>query len=69
MEEWVNNLDPYDGRYGKNHNSMYYDANTILNAAEAIKFFSLWYEQGNFYNYENEIENEDEGNVVVQHVI
>jgi len=69
MNELPNNEDPYDNQNGTLYNWMYHDQNTKLDAAEAIKFFSLWYEKGNFYNYEIEPPNASQGNFIVRHVI
>jgi len=58
-----------DDPYGINHNSMDFDHNTKLDGAEAIKFFSLWYEQANFYNYTIDPNDRNAGKINVRHVI
>jgi len=58
-----------DKVFGVVPNWMYYDNTTQLNVVEAMQFFSLSYELGDFYNYEIEPDNKHAGNFFVQHVI
>jgi len=55
--------------YGIAHNSMQYDDNTQLDGDEAKKFFSIWYEQGSFYDYNHEPSDYSEGKLILRDVI
>jgi len=65
----LRNVNENDKPLGQVSNWMYYDKTTKLNVAEAIKFFSLWYEDGNFYNYESNPITHYAGKFFVHHVI
>jgi len=65
----LENVEENDEPLGKTSNYIYYDNNTQLNLEEAKHFFSLWYDDGDFYKYENEPDNEHAGNFIVHHVI
>jgi len=69
MNYWVKEAEINEDRYGITLNSMYYDGITNLDVAEAIKFFSLWYEQGNFYDYTQQPRDQDAGKFIAHHVI
>jgi len=50
-------------------NWVYLNDTTKLDVEEAIKYFSLSYELGNFYDYETEPDNHLAGNFILHHVI
>jgi len=51
------------------HNTMHYDDTTKLDTAEAIKCFSLWYEQEKLYDYTKDPVNLDIGNFILSLMI
>jgi len=59
----------FEELYGINHNSMDFNHNTKLDGEEAKKFFSLWYEQGVFYNYDFDPEDKNDGKLILWNVI